>query len=1430
MKIKYKMMNINDLYKRIWLLFCFLTITVQFAFSQDRLVINGSILSVGEDALLYVNGNLVVKKNSTSEENINNSGTIIITDSIINEVTNLFTGSSDPDFSFDPAGTVEMKGNKNQTITGIDTVLFNDLVIDNNNNLVPEVNIKSFGDINFKNGNIYLNGHDIELFDIVRNRYSGRLVNENNEYRIIDNINLSDNSNYVRAYSPDIEKALNVGNLGAEVSRQNGDITVERGHTSLTGVTKNSLPVYYNFYSQDNTNDTTCTMVIYYYDSIFNKSSYSEDDRLAIFSDENNNIFRPYESTINKNTNSIEAENLNLLKRYTVSSVDCDPPFILNLPEDTILCQGDTIELSPSFTREGVKLYYSWKEAEDPVLIDTTKTIDIYGVGPDEEKLFVLNALDSRGCSATDTTRVIGRALPGAGFTMYDNYCLADTIHIEDMERAESQPGDTLIFFWNFDDGTFSDSRNPVKNYLSYGAYTIQQKVINQYGCMSHQQRTIDVFDNPVARFNTEQICGTYKIELENQSTVNGSYLSNAIWNINGDIIPLMGETQVMEDTVYGSAGPGTYNISLTVMANGGACTGLASKEVTILQNDAPDFSFNNTCLGDSTLFGSILPTANDSTEYQWDFGDGHISVEANPYHIYNTTGVFTVTLMVFNNNCSTSVSKPVEIKGLESVGIDYLIVCSGQPADFSVNDPDMYDYQWLIEGTSYAGPEISHSFSSSGNFDIELIKHDNITGCIASEIYTVASNVLPVASFTVNDACYGLSNYFSNTSDVSSGEQLNYSWDFDDNTNSIEKDPVHIYIDDYGTKNVTLAVTTENGCTNVTSHNVEIFKNPVIGFAEEMSTCGSQLNLYPHDTALIYEWQDGSTGSNYMVTTDGIYTLSVTDINGCSDHDTVNVYLNTKSIVNLPANIENCGPAILDPGFYPGGTYLWNTGETDQSISIQSTDLYYVILTDQNNCTDTAYSNVVINEYPEVQLTGETEGCSGTPVNITASTNAGSIVWSTGETDVFTIQLTQSGSVRADVTNEHGCISHDEINITFYDPPAVNLPDTVTGCNTVALNAGTDGTGYLWNTNETGNIIEVSTGGMYTVEVTGINNCITGDTTLVVLNYIEKADLGSDINLCYSETHILDAGEFPDDYTILWDTIPGDRYYEVSSPGNYTVNIFAPDGCTTSDNVEVIYHDLPVTNLSEQVAYCSDIITLNAGNNEQTYEWGSQNGFTAQTAVVQVSDTGMYWVRVRNDYCETTDTINVFNTNERIVADFLAPDSIYNDSTVWFTNISYPQDAMFIWDFGDGSNVSTEWQPEHIYYITGETNIRLIGKTSVCSDTMVKSKVIVQRPPRFKNYGKYEIEKTGYISIIDSKLYPNPNNGEFTLSFEISNPSDVVIQIHDLNGRVLHFEKHKVESTFTEQFSVSQLSRGIYIVSVKAKNNLRTHKVIIVK
>ncbi|MEZ4720998.1 MAG: T9SS type A sorting domain-containing protein [Flavobacteriales bacterium] len=237
---------------------------------------------------------------------------------------------------------------------------------------------------------------------------------------------------------------------------------------------------------------------------------------------------------------------------------------------------------------------------------------------------------------------------------------------------------------------------------------------------------------------------------------------------------------------------------------------------------------------------------------------------------------------------------------------------------------------------------------------------------------------------------------------------------------------------------------------------------------------------------------------------------------------------------------------------------------------------------------------------------------------------------------------VTTAGTYAVTVTHSNGCTASDDITVTEFTAPIVNLGSDLGDCIgenvSFFLNAGNAGQDILWSTGATTQYIYATSFGPYSVTVTSINGCVDSDDIEIVEYPLPEIGFGT-VEACVGDTVMLDAGN--PGATYVW-SVPnqfGQTYFP-SKTGNYSVTVTDTNGCVNKDTAYVTLHPVPYVDLGlNQEINEGESTTLDAGNPGATYLWS--NGKTTQT--ISVTQTGTYFVTVTNSFgCEGVGIVKV--------------------------------------------------------------------------------------------------------------------------------------------------------------------------------------------
>jgi hypothetical protein len=259
------------------------------------------------------------------------------------------------------------------------------------------------------------------------------------------------------------------------------------------------------------------------------------------------------------------------------------------------------------------------------------------------------------------------------------------------------------------------------------------------------------------------------------------------------------------------------------------------------------------------------------------------------------------------------------------------------------------------------------------------------------------------------------------------------------------------------------------------------------------------------------YQWSTGDTTSYTHILSTGYYYVTVSDSLGCFAIDSIYITSYTLPYVDLGKDTAICPGSAFTIDGGTSGSCLWNTGDTTQTIEVDTAGTYIVLLTNSNTCVYTDSIAVSLHPLPFINLSGDTAVCSD---NITLDAGPGfdSYLWNNSDI-TQTSYITSSGDYFVFVTDSFGCGNYsDTINVELYPVPVITLPDTTIPLvdGSVILDAGDGFAEYHWSNGATthlivvfGNYFGVGTHLVY-VTVTTQDGCTaTGEAVIHVYNNV---------------------------------------------------------------------------------------------------------------------------------------------------------------------------------------------------------------------------------------------------------------------------------------------------------------------------------------
>jgi hypothetical protein len=758
--------------------------------------------------------------------------------------------------------------------------------------------------------------------------------------------------------------------------------------------------------------------------------------------------------------------------------------------------------------------------------------------------------------------------------------------------------------------------------------------------------------------------------------------------------------------------------------------------------------------------------------------------------------------------------------------------ICAGNSVTLSTNA--VSHYSWSTGATSsvlVVSPTITTTYS------LGAISPSN---CTAYSTITITVNGAIPNLTVVNTASSSAGICPNNTVNLLASGAITYTW-------AGGSQPVSNGVTFSPTLAATYTVTGANGCgTSTAATSVSVHPLPVVTpVASSNTLCsGSQLTLTAQGNAATYTWTGGSVpitnGTGFVPPTSTIYSLTGTSALSCTAAATIPV-----TVYVTPTLAPTASPMIVCIGgsstlsavgalnyTWTSTTHTVNTSTlvvTPTSTGITT----YTVVKSNSNCADTKTIQVITNSLPTVAaIVMPTTVCALSPATLAAG-GALTYTWTapgtpnytfTGATNLISTPVPATYTVAA---SDGTCVNTATVHLATNPNPTISATSNATSIcqgESVSLNAS-GANSYTWTTG-TNTLYTPSISDSPVIptayQVIGENSfgCTSQASQIVLVYGSPTISAGSDKSLICNGTPVTFTASGATSYT--WDANAGNATgasvvlnpsTTLSGPVIYTVSGTNTVGCLGTQTAQVHVY-IPVLSVSGNTNACKGgTLSLTAsGGNSGSYTWGSDGGSLGNTPsfTTSLNAATIFTVSANTTSlsvtCSASHTIQVGLYPEPAITASAQRTTICTGES---SELHAVGGVSYSWDNGaTGSTITVSPKIQTNYTVTGTDNNGC--KNTATVQVRVSGCVGIQ-------------EFAG--SLQEILVYPNPNNGEFTIRAGTAEMN--LILVNELGQLIQNIG---LSAANNYQVTVKDLAKGIYFITDRTGEFSVHQKIIVTK
>ena len=393
------------------------------------------------------------------------------------------------------------------------------------------------------------------------------------------------------------------------------------------------------------------------------------------------------------------------------------------------------------------------------------------------------------------------------------------------------------------------------------------------------------------------------------------------------------------------------------------------------------------------------------------------------------------------------------------------------------------------------------------------------------------------------------------------------------------------------------------------------------------------------------------------------------------------------------------------------------------------------------------------------------------------------------------------------------------------------------TGRLKATATGGTPPYTFLWDTNETTDVIENLSQGNYVVAVRDARYAENIEGHYCLSEAVGTITSPNPIKL-NAQVHELLCNDAADGeivlnvtggvppYSYLWeDGSTGDLRANLVS-GIYSVTVTDDKGCFNSEEFTLINPEPIIVNLGNDITLCKNQSVVIDGSVDVpglSYRWTDENNqILSDQPAMTIDKAGKYRLLVTSQHnCVGEDEIVISQSDDEVLTDFVIPPTVARNIPFYAVNITQTPVDRFEWVFPDNAVVLSENddRTQLSFDTNGTYSVGLTGGKGFCGVTVYKSVQVVDR---------IQEDNSEEAFLKRFTVQPNPSNGTFEAIIELREQGDYQLYLYDSFGKLVDTKEVRNSIVEVTNYNLPNIQQGVYLLRFVSAETVSIVRIII--